>query len=232
MTPFRFAALALFATTATITGAQAMPQAAAPIATVDIPASTILPTETDVARTYQDKAQADPGGAQVWTACAAAATRRSASPTEADDFAVQMAKVLKLIVPDPARSPCEDAISPALWAAAGGTRPAPAAKPLPAPVAKPVPAAEVERLRLAEEAARAEAAERARVTDFNRQAAARAKADTDKILADQQAAVRARDDYRAAQTQYQTDKARADAAMAAQAEYDRQMREYRAKYGK
>ncbi|TXC69991.1 hypothetical protein FSB78_02745 [Sphingomonas ginsenosidivorax] len=228
MTPFRFAALALF----TATGAQAMPQAAAPIATVDIPASTIVPTETDLARLYQDKAQADPGGAQVWTACAAAATKRSASPTEADDFAVQMAKVLKLIVPDPSRSPCEDAISSALWAAAGGARPAAVARPAPTPIVKPVPAAEAERLRLAEEAAKADAAERARVTDFNRQAAERAKADTDKILADKQAGIRARDDYQAAQAQYQTDKARADAALAAQAEYDRQMRDYRAKYGK
>lgn len=230
MTPFRFAALTLFAAT----GAQAMPQAAAPIATVDIPASTIAPTETDLARLYQDKAQADPNGAQIWTACAAAATKRSASPAEADDFAVQMAKVLKLIVLDPSRSPCEDAISPALWAAAGSARPAPVAKPAPAPVAKPVPAAELERLRLRlqEEAAKADAAERARVTEVNRQAAARAKAETDKILADQQAGIRARDDYQAAQAQYQTDKARADAARAAQADYDRQMREYRAKYRK
>ena len=227
MTPFRFAALALFATTATITGAQAMPQAVAPIATVDIPASTILPTETDVARTYQDKAQADPAGAQVWTACAAAATKRSASPGEADDYAVQMAKVLKLIVPDPSRSPCEDAITPALWAAAGGARSI--ARPAPAPVL--VPPAETEHIRLREEAAKADAEERARVTEFNRQAAERAKADTDKIVADKQAAARAREDYETAQTQYATDKARSDAARAAQAEYERQMREYRAKYG-
>ncbi|WP_380787516.1 hypothetical protein [Sphingomonas sp. R86521] len=230
MTQFRIAALALFAAT----GAQAMPQAAAPIATVDIPASTIVPSETDLARTYQDKAQADPDHAQAWTACAAAATKRSASPAEADDYAVQMAKVLKLIVADPSRSPCEDAIPPALWAAAGGAKPTAArvAKPAPVAVAKPVPPAEAERLRLQEEAAKADAAERERVTEFNRQAAARAKADTDKILADKQAGLRAREDYQTAQAQYQTDKARSDAALAAQAEYDRQMREYRAKYGK
>lgn len=229
MTQLRIAALALFAAT----GAQAMPQAAAPIATVDIPASTIVPSVTDLARTYQDKAQADPDHAQAWTACAAAATKRSASPAEADDYAVQMAKVLKLIVADPSRSPCEDAIPPALWAAAGGAKPtARVAKPAPVAVAKPVPPAEAERLRLQEEAVKADAAERERVTEFNRQAAARAKADTDKILADKQAGLRAREDYQAAQAQYQTDKARSDAALAAQAEYDRQMREYRAKYGK
>ena len=227
MTPFRFAALGL------LVAAPATAQISAPIATVDIPASTIQPTETDLARSYQDKAQADPSGAQAWTACAAVATKRSESPAEADDFAVQMAKVLKLIVPDPSRSPCEDAISPALWAAAGGAKPAAVAKPAPAPapVAPAAAAAAAERLRLQEEAARAEAEERARVTDFNRQAAERAKAETEKILADQQAAARARDDYQAAQAQYATDKARSDAARAAQAEYDRQMREYRAKYG-
>ncbi len=226
MTPYRFAALRL------LVAAPAAAQVSAPIATVDIPASNIVPTETDLARSYQDKALADPGGAQAWTACAAVATKRSESPAEADDFAVQMAKVLKLIVPDPSRSPCEDAISPALWAAAGGARPAAVAKPTPAPVAPAAAAAAAERLRLQDEAAKAEAEERARVTEFNRQSAERAKAETEKILADQQAAARARDDYQAAQAQYATDKARSDAARAAQAEYDRQMREYRAKYGK
>ncbi len=110
MPVFRFAALGLM-----VAATSATAQISAPIATVDIPASTIVPSEADLARTYQDKAQADPDNAQAWTACAAAATKRSASPAEADDYAVQMAKVLKLIVPDPSRSPCEDAIPPALW---------------------------------------------------------------------------------------------------------------------
>lgn len=219
MTPFRYAALGL------LVAAPATAQVSAPIATVDIPASTIQPTETDLARRYQDKALADPDNAQAWTACAAAATKRAESPAEADDYAVQMAKVLKLIVPDPSRSPCEDAITPALWAAAGGAKPV--ARPAPAPV----PPAETERIRLQEEAAKADAEERARVTDVNRQAAERAKAETDKILADKQTAVQARQDYQAAQAQYEDNKARVGAARAAQAEYNRQMREYREKYG-
>lgn len=214
MTSFRFAALGL------LVAAPAVAQVAAPIATVDIPASTIVPSETNLARLYQDKVQADPDNAQAWTACAAAATKRAESPADADDYAVQMAKVLKLIVPDPSRSPCEDAIAPALWAAAGG----------PKPVA--IAPAEAERIRLREEAAKADAEERARVAEFNRQAAERAKAETDKILADKQAAAQARAAYQTAQAQYATDKARSDAARAAQVEYDRQMREYRAKYGK
>jgi hypothetical protein len=222
MTPLRFAALGL------LVAAPATAQLSAPIATVDIPASTIQPTEADLARRYQDRALTEPDTAQVWTACAAAATKRSASPAEADDYAVQMAKVLKLIVPDPSRSPCEDAIAPALWAAAGGARPA--ARPARAPAL--APPAEAERIRLQEEATKADAEERARVTEINRQAADRAKADTDRILADKQAAVRAHEDYQAAQAQYETNKARVEAAHAAQAEYDRQMREYRAKYGK
>ncbi|MEG3164995.1 hypothetical protein U1701_10340 [Sphingomonas sp. PB2P19] len=220
MTRFRLAALSLLGATP---GAA---QVSAPITTVDIPASTILPSDGDLARSYLEKAQSDPDNAQAWTACAAAATKRAERPAEADDYAVQMAKVLKLIVPDPSRSPCEDAISPPLWAAAGGPQPAPRA------VAKPVPPAAAERIRLQEEAAKADAAERARLTELNQAAAARAKADTDKILADKQAAALARQAYQAAQAQYDTDKARVDKARAAQVEYDRQMREYRAKYGK
>jgi hypothetical protein len=228
MTRLRFAALGLLAAT------PAAAQLAAPITTVDIPASTILPGDGEIARRYQDRAQSDPDNAQAWTACAAAATKRAEAPAEADDFAVNMAKVLKLIVPDPSRSPCEDAISPPLWAAAGGARPVPrvGTRPVAAPAAKPVPPADAERLRLQEEAAKVDAAERARLTELNRAAAARAQADTDRILADKQAAAHAQQAYETAQAQYVADKARSDAARAAQAAYDRQMREYRAKYGK
>ncbi len=212
-------------------------KAPTPITTVDIPASTIAPdaapadTLGAVARNYQAKAQSDPDNAQAWTACAAAALKRSMSnPPEGDAYAAQMAKVLKLIIVDPAESPCPDAIPPAQWRGEASAKPATPSAPT-APSAK-----DVERERLREEAAKAEAQERAQVEEFNRQAALRAKADTAKIVADREAGAAAQRTYDAAQAQYLAEKARNDvaveAARKAQADYDSQMREYRAKYGK
>lgn len=203
---------------------RAPPRAPRPVETVDIPASTIpaigSPGDTygQIANGYRDKAQSDPDNAQTWTACAAAALKRgTANPREADAYAVQMAQVLKLIVVDPARSPCEDAIPPAQWAGA-------VSKPAKAPTA-----AELDRIRRAEEAAALTAAERASLDAINAEAAAKAKAATAQILADQQAAA-------AAKAQYDADKARNDAeveaARRARAAYDQQMRDYEARYGK
>lgn len=69
-----------------------------------------------VAERYAALSRSDPDDAQTWTACAAAAMKRSVSGRdEADAYGTQVAEMLKLILVDPSRSPCPDAIPAALW---------------------------------------------------------------------------------------------------------------------
>ena len=72
-----------------------------------------------IAERYQQLALDDPDNAQAWTFCAAAALKRAmATGEEADAYAWEAAERLKLIMTDPRKSPCEDAIPPSAWTAA------------------------------------------------------------------------------------------------------------------
>lgn len=80
------------------------------------PASAPPNPAAEIAERYKALSQSDPDNAQAWTACAAAALKRSlATRAEADAYGAEMVQVLKLIVVDPSRSPCEDAIPETLW---------------------------------------------------------------------------------------------------------------------
>lgn len=69
-----------------------------------------------VAEKYRALSQSDPDNAQSWTACSAAALKRSvATGAEADAYGRQMASMLQQILVDPNDNPCEDAIPPGLW---------------------------------------------------------------------------------------------------------------------
>lgn len=69
-----------------------------------------------VAEKYAALSKTDPDDAQTWTACAAAAMKRSvATRDEADAYGEQVAEMLKTILVDPTRSPCEDALPSSLW---------------------------------------------------------------------------------------------------------------------
>lgn len=68
-------------------------------------------TAAELAERYKERSLSDPENAQAWTACAAAALKRSqATAAEADAYGARMAEVLRLILVDPSKSPCEDAI--------------------------------------------------------------------------------------------------------------------------
>lgn len=69
-----------------------------------------------IAEKYAALSRSDPDDAQTWTACAAAAMKRSvATKAEADAYGGQVGEMLKTILVDPSRSPCEDAIPSSLW---------------------------------------------------------------------------------------------------------------------
>ncbi|WP_431869436.1 hypothetical protein [Allosphingosinicella sp.] len=88
------------------------------------PASAPPNPAAAIAERYKALAQSDPDNVQAWTACAAAALKRSlATETEADVYGAEMVQVLKLIIVDPSRSPCEDAIPASLWEQADAAEP-------------------------------------------------------------------------------------------------------------
>ncbi|UTP40524.1 hypothetical protein M9M90_04895 [Phenylobacterium sp. LH3H17] len=69
-----------------------------------------------IAEKYAALSKTDPDDAQTWTACAAAAMKRSvATRAEADAYGGKVAEMLKTILVDPNRSPCEDALPSSLW---------------------------------------------------------------------------------------------------------------------
>lgn len=69
-----------------------------------------------LAQHYSELAQSDSDNVQVWTACSAAALKRSLSTTaDADAYAGQMAQMLKLLMTDGGGTPCADAIPASVW---------------------------------------------------------------------------------------------------------------------
>ncbi|MDN4059991.1 hypothetical protein QPK31_17420 [Massilia sp. YIM B02769] len=70
----------------------------------------------EIAMNYQQRSISDPDNVQLWTACAGAAFKASAS-TRADHlaYASQMAQMLKQIMVNTAESPCPDAIPASAW---------------------------------------------------------------------------------------------------------------------
>lgn len=178
----------------------------------------------DLARTYQQRAQADPNNAQTWSACAAAAHKRFlANPGEADAYGAQMASLLKTIIVDAAQSPCPDAIPQTVWNAGKAPDGAGAeATAAPSPqdaAAVQAAAAEAERVRqlneLADQRARALEAERQRQIAEHAKAVAEADARQAQFERDRQA--------------YEAAKAASDAAADA---YCRQIEEYERAYGR
>ena len=179
-----------------------------------------------IADRYQQLAQSDPDNVQAWTACAAAAKKRElATSAEADAYAAQMADVLKLILVDPSRSPCEDAIPASAWSA----RSAPTAAKSPIDEAAAAVA----------EAARAEEEERNRRQQEAEARWQRLQTETQQRIAEQRAAqeeyetgvreaAEAKQRYEQEMTRHQEEVARAEAA---KAEYQRQLDEYRRQTG-
>ena len=176
-----------------------------------------------IADRYQQLAQSDPDNVQAWTACAAAAKKRQlATGAEADAYAAQVADVLKLILVDPSRSPCEDAIPASVWSSR--SQPSSPIDDAAAAVA---------------EAARAEEEERKRL---QQQADARwqkLQAETQQRIAQQRAAQEAYEtgvrEAAEAKQRYEQEMARhqeeVTRAQAAKAEYQRQLDEYRRQTG-
>ncbi|WP_257538704.1 hypothetical protein [Sphingobium sp. CFD-1] len=204
------------------------PPAARPIRAID-PGPSGAPAEgadADVARKYQALSTSDPDNAQSWTACSAAALKRSiATGPEADAYGMQVAQMLRLIAVNGEVTPCPDAIPQTLWdkakgiddlgkgdaaARAAGTTPAP---PPPAPDAD-----RADRLRL------------------NADMAAKAAADTERIKSDKDAYAAALAESQRAQDQYQREREAYEAesarVKAAQEAYDAQMTRYRASGGR
>jgi hypothetical protein len=187
-------------------------QAAAPPAPAAAPAPN---GHAVLAQSYQERARTDPDNVQSWTACAAAAMKRSvATEAEADVYGRQLALVLKSIMVDPSRSPCEDAIPPALWSAAGGEQVAAPSRPA-APTGE-LSEAQKEQLRRLNAAAdaRAEAA----------------KAAAERQRQEQQAFEQRSAEFKAAEERYRRDQAAYEAGVAkakAEAEeYRRKMEEH------
>src|SRR5690606_3776277 len=72
-------------------------------------------------RKYQALSTSDPDNAQSWTACSAAALKRSlATGAEADAYGMQVAQMLRLIAVNGEVTPCPDAIPQVLWDKAKG----------------------------------------------------------------------------------------------------------------
>jgi hypothetical protein len=176
-----------------------------------------------IADRYQELARTDPDNVQAWTACAAAAKKRQlATSAEADAYAVQMAEVLKLILVDPGRSPCEDAIPASAWS----SRSAPES-----PIDEAA-AAVAEASRAEEE----EAKRRQQEADARWQ---KLQAETQERIAQQRAAqeayetgvreaAEAKQRFEQEMARHQDEVARADAA---KAEYQRQLDDYRRQTG-
>jgi hypothetical protein len=168
-----------------------------------------------VAERYRKLSETDDKDAQAWTACAAAAKKRElATAAEADEYGRKMAMVLKQIVVDTSRSPCEDAISAAVWNSAGGVDDAG-----PSVAITPDNFTAADRQRLDELNKRADA----RVEEAK---AAAARAEQERLAYERRVA-----EVRAAEQQFARDKAAYEAAVAetraAQADYQRRMEEYR-----
>jgi len=206
------------------------PAAAPPatIATVPVPASTATGAGA-IAERYRQLSETDPNEAQAWTACAAAAKKRElATAAEADAYGRQMAQVLKLIVTDPSRSPCDDAIPASVWSSAGEVDDAGASVAI-----SEDGAADAGASAAAAEAARAEA-ERARLEELNRRADAReaaAKAEAERLAQEQRAYEQRMAEVKAGEEKFARDQAAYEAELArvkaAEAEYQRKQEEYR-----
>jgi hypothetical protein len=176
-----------------------------------------------IADRYQKLAQTDPDNVQAWTACAAAAKKRQlATSAEADAYAAQMAEVLKLILVDSSRSPCEDAIPASAWS----SRAAPAS-----PIDEAAAAVA--------EAARAEEEARKRSQQEADARWQKLQAETQQRIADQRAAqqayetgvreaAEAKQRYDQEMARHRDELARAEAQ---KVEYQRQMDEYRRQTG-
>lgn len=179
----------------------------------------------DVARKYEELSRTDPANAQSWTACSAAALKRSITTNaEADAYGVQVAQMLRLIAVDSTTSPCPDAISQALWDKAKGiddlgsqrAAPAPQATASPPP---PAPDADhAEKLRL------------------NADMAAKAATEADRIKAEKDAYAAALAETQRAQEQYRREReiyeAEAARVKAAQDAYDAEMARFRSSGGR
>ena len=168
-----------------------------------------------VAERYRKLSETDGKDAQAWTACAAAAKKRElATAAEADEYGRRMALVLKQIVVDPSRSPCEDAISASVWNSAGGVDDA-------------GPSVAISEDGLTE-------ADRQRLAELNRRADARieaGKAEAARAEQERLAYERRVAEVRAAEQKFARDKAAHEAAVAAakaaEAEYQRKLEEHR-----
>ena len=69
-----------------------------------------------LAEHYTSLLESDPANAQTWVACAGVAMKRSISTVaDADAYAGQMAQMLKQLMVDSSRSPCEDVIPASVW---------------------------------------------------------------------------------------------------------------------
>ncbi len=201
-----------------------------PIRTTSIPPSIPEPSPADTygiaARRYEALARSDPENVQTWTACAAAAQKRSVSnPAEANAYGVKMAQVLKLILVDSRTSPCLDAIPAEQWA--GTVSPSMTGSPTPTQIARDKAAAE---------ATTRAAAERASTDALNREQAERSRAFNAKAAAEKEAAAQDQARYQASQQDYEARKAQNDvevaAAKRARDAYEKSIADYEATYGK
>jgi hypothetical protein len=191
----------------------------------EVPSEPASPTNeyAALADRYQQLAQTDPDNVQAWTACAAAAKKRQlATSADADAYAAQMAEVLKLILVDPSRSPCEDAIPATVWS----SRAAPAS-----PIDEAAAAVA--------DAARAEEEARKRSQQEADARWQKLQAETQQRIAEQRAAQEAYErgvrEAAEAKQRYDQEIARHQDAVAgaeaAKAEYQRQLDEYRRQTG-
>ncbi|BAV66158.1 hypothetical protein SCLO_1031180 [Sphingobium cloacae] len=200
------------------------PPSARPIRAIDPGPSGAPPegTDAEVARKYQALSNSDEANRQSWTACSAAALKRSlASGEEADAYGVQVAQMLRLIAVDDA-SPCPDAIPQALWDKAKGIDDLGKGKAATAATTKPpAPAPDAdreERLRLNADMAAKAASDAERI-----------KADKDGYAAAMAEAQRAREQYQRERETYEAEAARVKAAQDA---YEAEMARYRAAGGR
>lgn len=168
-----------------------------------------------IAERYRARSESNDKDAQAWVACAAAAKKRElATDDEADAYGRRMAMVLKQIVVDPSRSPCEDAISASVWNSVGTVDDAGAS------------------VAISEDGTAA--AERQRLEELNRRADARAeeaKAAALRAEQERQAYERRVAEVKAAEEKFAREKAAHEAALAAaraaQEEHQRKLEEHR-----
>lgn len=180
-------------------------------------------SDADVTRKYQALSKSDPDNVQSWTACSAAALKRSlATGAEADAYGIQVAQMLRLIAVDAGTSPCTDAIPQALWDKAGGIDDLGKGKAASiAETTAPPPAVSDQ-----------EAEEKRRL---NAEMTTQAAMQLERIKADKDAYAAALAETERAQGQYQQDRATYEAeiakANAAKAQYEADMAAYRAAKG-